>query len=244
MVIPTYNERDNIESILNAVLEQPEGFDVLVVDDSSPDGTSDIVKEIAAQNKCVKLLSRTGQRGLGLSYVDGFKYAVSSGYDAIFEMDADFSHDPADLGKLLSGLEEHDMVMGSRYVGGRVSVLNWPITRLALSMFAGIYVRFITGMKVSDPTSGYRGYRSCVLESIGLDTIRSNGYCFQVEMLYRAYKLGFSIFEVPIVFTERSQGQSKMSKGVIGEAILMPWKLRFSRLRRSSELDQAERSNQ
>lgn len=229
VVIPTYNERDNVSRIIEGVLRQPEGFDVLIVDDNSPDGTADVVQGYADTESRVSVLRRNGPRGLGLSYVDGFGLAISRGYEAVFEMDADYSHDPDDLGKLLGALQSHDMVLGSRYCGGRVSVLNWPITRLALSIFAGCYVRRVTGMNVSDPTSGYRGFQARVLESIDLGAIKSNGYCFQVETLYRAHKCGFDIAEVPIVFTERCEGQSKMSKGVITESMLMPWRLRFSR---------------
>ncbi len=230
VVIPTYNERENILRIIEAVLRQPEHFDVLIVDDGSPDGTADIVRGLQGQNERIKLLCRTGRRGLGLSYVDGFKACIAENYDRIFEMDADYSHDPDDLGKLAKSLEEHDMAIGSRYFGGRVSVLNWPISRLALSVFAGCYVRLVTGLKQSDPTSGFRGFRSAVLQSINLDAIKSNGYSFQVETLYRARKCGFRIGEAPIVFTERSVGKSKMSGGIVSEAIMMPWLLRFSRL--------------
>lgn len=231
VVIPTYKERDNVSKIIDAVLRQPEDFDVLIVDDDSPDGTAEVVQSYVDREPRVKLLSRTGKRGLGLSYIDGFSFALSQGYEAIFEMDADYSHDPDDLGRLLEALKSHDMVLGSRYCGGRVSVLNWPITRLALSVFACYYVRWVTGMKVFDPTSGFRGFRAKVLECIRLEAIKSNGYCFQVETLYRAHKCGFDIAEVPIVFTERCEGQSKMSKGVVAEAVLMPWRLRFSRIR-------------
>ena len=232
VVIPTYNERENILQMLDAVLSQPCGLDVLIVDDNSPDGTGNLVAEICAGNARVQLLRREGLRGLGLSYLDGFKKAIDDGYKLIFEMDADFYHAHASLSALFSALESHDMVLGSRYCKGRVSVLNWPVHRLIMSMFGGSYVRAITGMKYYDPTSGFRGFHSRVLSAIGLDTIRSNGYCFQVEVLYRAHKCGFDIHEESIVFTERREGQSKMSRRIVLEAALMPWRLKFGRQHR------------
>ncbi|MDH7481309.1 MAG: polyprenol monophosphomannose synthase [Armatimonadota bacterium] len=233
VVVPTYNERDNIVQLIGAVMKIPIELDMLIVDDNSPDGTADLVEQISLTNARVHLMKRTGNRGFGPSYVDGFKWALENGYDAIFSMDADFSHDPESLPSLAKALEEHDMVLGSRYFEGRVSVVNWPLFRLFLSVFAGKYVRLITGLKVGDPTTGFRGFRRHVLESINLDTIKSNGYSFLVETLYRAYKCGFDIAEVPIIFTERREGSSKMSRKIMFEAALMPWRLRFSRFRPS-----------
>ncbi|MCL6518857.1 MAG: polyprenol monophosphomannose synthase [Armatimonadetes bacterium] len=231
VVVPTYNERDNIVQLIEAVMKIPIELDMLIVDDNSPDCTADLVEQISLTNARVHLMRRTGNRGFGPSYVDGFKWALAKGYDAIFSMDADFSHDPESLPSLAKALEEHDMVLGSRYFEGRVSVVNWPLFRLFLSVFAGRYVRLITGLKVGDPTTGFRGFRRHVLESINLDTIKSNGYSFLVETLYRAYKCGFDIAEVPIIFTERREGSSKMSRKIMFEAALMPWRLRFGRFR-------------
>jgi dolichol-phosphate mannosyltransferase len=202
---------------------------MLVVDDNSPDGTAELVDEYARRENRVHLLKRTGPRGFAPSYVDGFKWALSRGYEAIFSMDADFSHDPDKLPDLLRALEDYDMVLGSRYCGGKVSVVNWPLFRLFLSVFAGRYVRTITGLKTSDPTSGFRGFRPQTLEAIQLDTIKSNGYSFLVETLYRAHRCRLRIGEEPIVFVERRDGSSKMSRKIMLEAALMPWRLRFSR---------------
>lgn len=226
-VTPTYNEIENIEALITTFLDAAPGVDILIVDDASPDGTADIVNKLKEKEPRVHLLKREGRRGLGLAYVDGFEWALSQGYDAVFSMDADLSHNPKDIPRLMSLLEECDVVVGSRYVGGRVSVINWPISRLILSVLAGKYVRLITGLRLSDPTSGFRGFRANVLKSIGLDTIKSNGYSFQVETLYRAHRCGFKISEAPIVFTERREGKSKMSLSIILEAAIMPWRLRL-----------------
>lgn len=231
VVVPTYNERDNVANIIEAVLKQPINLDILIADDSSPDGTSDIVASYSEKNERVHLLKRTANRGFGPSYVDGFKWALARGYEAIFSMDCDFSHDPDNLPDLMLALKDHDMALGSRYCYGRVSVVNWPISRLFMSMFAGKYVRTIAGLRAADPTTGFRGFRPQVLEAIELDTIKSNGYSFLVEILYRASRCRFDIAEVPIVFTERREGQSKMSRKIIMEAAFMPWRLRFSRFR-------------
>jgi dolichol-phosphate mannosyltransferase len=233
VVTPTYNERDNIVNIMDAVMRQPGDFHLLVVDDNSPDGTSELVEEYGRRESRVHLLKRTEPRGFAPSYVDGFKWALSGGYEAIFSMDADFSHDPDKLPDLLRALEQYDMVLGSRYCGGRVSVVNWPLFRLFLSVFAGRYVRTITGLKAADPTSGFRGFRPKTLEAIQLDTIKSNGYSFLVEILYRAHRCRLTIGEEPIVFVERRDGVSKMSKKIMLEAALMPWRLRFSGFRPS-----------
>lgn len=227
VVVPTYNERDNICDLADAILLQPGDFDILVVDDNSPDDTAGLVASHAEAGGRVKLLRRTGPRGFGASYVDGLKWAVSEGYEQVFCMDADLSHDPSRLPGLREALANHDMVIGSRYCGGTVSVVNWPLHRLFLSVFAGVYVRLVTGLNVADPTGGFRGFRRDVLESIDLDSIKSNGYCFIVETLHRATRCGFSVTEVPIVFVERREGQSKMSKKIMLEAAAMPWRLRL-----------------
>jgi len=226
-VTPTYNEIENVEALITTFLDAAPGVDILIVDDASPDGTADIVSTLKEKEPRIHLLKREGKRGLGLAYVDGFEWALKQGYEAVFSMDADLSHNPSDIPRLMSLLEECDVVVGSRYVGGRVSVINWPISRLILSVLAGKYVRLITGLRLSDPTSGFRGFRANVLKSIGLDTIKSNGYSFQVETLYRAHRCGFKIAEAPIVFTERREGKSKMSLSIILEAAVMPWRLRL-----------------
>lgn len=231
VITPTYNESANVVQIIGAVLKSPADLDMLIVDDNSPDGTADLVIQNYGDNERVHLIRRAGPRGFGPSYVDGFRYALEKGYDAVFTMDADFSHDPEKLPEMKKALETYDVSVGSRYCGGRVSVVNWPLFRLFLSVFAGKYVRTITGLKAADPTSGFRGMRSDVLRAIGLDTLKSNGYSFLVETLYRIKVCGFSIVEVPIVFTERREGQSKMSKKIMLEATLMPWRIRFSRFR-------------
>lgn len=231
VVIPTYNESANITQMVEAVLGVPGDFEIVVVDDNSPDGTADLVAPYCAKTDRVHLIKRTGPRGFGPSYVDGFKYALTNGYDAIFTMDADFSHNPENLPDLAAALETSDIAIGSRYCQGRISVINWPLHRLVLSLFGGSYVRFITGLRVADPTGGFRGIRAEVFEAISLDTLRSNGYSFQVETLYRANRCGFRIAEVPIVFTERREGQSKMSKRIVFEATFMPWRLRMSGFR-------------
>lgn len=233
VAVPTYNESENIAQMIETILGVPGDFHILVVDDNSPDGTADLVAPYCEQSDRVHLLRRTGRRGFGLSYIDGFKWAIDKGYDAIFSMDADFSHNPADLPRVAETLVTSDVAVASRYCNGCVSVVNWPIHRLILSLFAGAYVRTITGLKVHDPTGGYRGYRAEVLAGIDLDAIRSNGYSFLVEILYRAKRCGYTMTELPIVFTERREGQSKMSKRVMFEAALMPWRLRFGRFRRT-----------
>ena len=226
-VIPTYNEADNIERLIREVMHAVEGMRVLVVDDNSPDGTSEIVREISENNPDVLLETRPGKLGLGTAYVHGFKRALAMpDVDCIFGMDADFSHSPEYLPDFLEALEKYDVVVGSRYLEG-ISVVNWPIRRLFISYFANNYARFITGLPVRDCTSGFCCYRREVLEKIDLDSVRAKGYSFLVEMKYRANKLGFKIGEVPIIFFERRSGQTKMSKFDIIEAIFTVWKLRL-----------------
>lgn len=230
VIIPTYNEKENISNMIPEVLKlYPEGIDILVVDDNSPDGTGDIVKKITEENQRVHLLSRPGKMGLGTAYVAGFKYALEQGYDYIFEMDADFSHDPKEIKNFLLNIKEYDLVIGSRYIKG-VNVINWPMHRLLLSYFANIYTRIITGLPLKDSTGGFKCFRRKVLESIELDGIKSNGYAFQIEMNFKAYKKGFKLKEIPIIFNDRFAGQSKMSNKIVREAITMVWKLRFRSL--------------
>jgi dolichol-phosphate mannosyltransferase len=222
VVIPTYNEAENIAAIIAAVLKQDESLEVLVVDDNSPDQTGRIVKELG--NLRVHLLERPGKMGLGSAYVAGFKYALQENYDCIIEMDADFSHPPASLPQMLNLSGRYHVVIGSRYISG-INVVNWPLQRLLLSYGASRYVQAITGMPVKDPTAGFNCYRREVLETIDLDGILSDGYSFQIEMHFRAWLLGYTIKEMPIVFEDRRSGKSKMSKRIVREAIYMVWKL-------------------
>ena len=226
VIIPTYNELENLPKLVPEVLDQDEIIDVLVVDDNSPDGTATWIKENSEYNGRIKLLERKKKMGLGTAYIAGFKYALENDYDFIFEMDADFSHDPVELPKFLREIEQHDLVLGSRYKQG-VNVINWPMSRLMLSLFANVYTRIVTGLPVRDATGGYKCYRREVLEKINLDRIKSNGYAFQIEMTFKAWKKGFRIKEISIVFTDRVKGTSKMSKKIVREAILMVWKLRL-----------------
>jgi dolichol-phosphate mannosyltransferase len=226
IIIPTYNEADNVSKIIPEVLAQDEGFNVLIVDDNSPDGTARSIKEMQKTNSHIHLIERPSKQGLGTAYVAGFKYALIHGFDFVFEMDADFSHDPKSLLKLLTKAEEYDLVIGSRYISG-VNVVNWPMRRLILSYSANLYTRIITGLPVKDATAGFKCYRRAVLESFNLDSIKSNGYSFQIETNYLAWKHGFRICEVPIVFTDRREGISKMSKHIVYEAAWMVWKLKF-----------------
>jgi dolichol-phosphate mannosyltransferase len=226
VVVPTYNEKDNIERLIAAILSQNDSMHVIVVDDNSPDGTGKIVDTIAAANNRVQVLHRSAKMGLGSAYRDGFRYALADNADYIFEMDADFSHDPESLVPFLEKIQEYDLVIGSRYLHG-VSVVNWPIRRLMLSYFASVYTRFITGMRISDCTSGFKCFRREVVEAIDLDTIKSDGYSFQIEMNYRCIEKGFKVGEIPIIFIDRHSGTSKMSKKIVHEAVLMVWKLRL-----------------
>jgi len=228
VVVPTYNERENIEELIEKTLSTSPDIDILIVDDNSPDGTGEIAKKIAKENPRVKVLHRPGKMGLGSAYVEGFKWALEKGYDFIMEMDADFSHNPEDIPRFIEKIKEYDLVIGSRYTDG-VSVVNWPISRLLLSYFANIYARTVTGVPIMDLTGGFKCFRRKVLESINLDTIMSDGYAFQIEMNYRAYKKGFKITEIPIIFIERRAGSSKMSKKIVWEAFWLVWKLRFGR---------------
>ncbi len=226
VIIPTYNELENVRKIIPAVLSQDEGIDVLIVDDNSPDKTGDYVEELTKENRRVKLIRREKKLGLGTAYIAGFKYALQNNYDFVFEMDADFSHDPNEIKNFLEAITDADLVLGSRYING-VRVLNWPMRRLLLSYFASVYTRIITGLPVKDTTGGFKCFRIDVLKAIDLDRIKSNGYSFQIEMTFKAYKKGFRIKEIPIVFMDRVKGKSKMSKKIVWEAVLMVWKLRL-----------------
>ncbi len=222
VIIPTYNEKDNIRLIIDAVVALPKTFDILIVDDGSPDGTGEIVKEIQSKGfdkTKLHLIEREGKQGLGTAYITGFKFAIDKGYDYIFEMDADFSHNPKDLVRLYEACSVggNDIAVGSRYISG-VNVVNWPMGRVIMSYFASIYVRFITGMPVNDTTAGFVCFRRPVLETIDLDHIKFIGYAFQIEMKFTALKFGFKICEVPIVFTDRTRGKSKMSGSIFKEA--------------------------
>jgi dolichol-phosphate mannosyltransferase len=204
-------------------------IDVLVVDDASPDGTAQTVRDLQTGSTRIHLLERPRKMGLGTAYVAGFRFAIEHGYDLVFEMDADFSHDPAELPNFLASMGEYDLVIGSRYTNG-VRVLNWPIQRLLLSYFANVYTRIMTGLPLTDATGGFKCYRRAVLEAINLDDIRSNGYAFQIEMSYKAWRKGFKLTEIPIIFLDRRAGESQMSKAIVHEAFFMLWKLRFRSL--------------
>jgi len=227
VIIPTYNERENITRIIPAVLAQNENLDVLVVDDGSPDGTGAIVDRMADENPRVHALHREGKLGLGTAYVAGFKWALDHDYEFVFEMDADFSHNPDRIPAFLEAIQNADLVLGSRYQNGQINVVNWPISRLFLSYSANIYARRVTGLQVFDATGGFKCFRRRVLEAIDLDDVRSNGYAFQIEMTFRAWKRGFRIVEIPIVFVDRTTGSSKMSKKIVREAVWMVWRLRW-----------------
>ena len=227
VIVPTYDERANIERLVEGVLAQDPRLDVLVVDDASPDGTGAVVDAIREREPRVHVLHRPGKLGLGTAYLDGFRWALARDYGVVFEMDADFSHDPGHLPTFLKAIEDADVVLGSRYRQGKVTVINWPISRLILSYGANIYARSITGLPLFDATGGYKCFRREVLESIDLSSVRSNGYAFQIEMSFRAWKNGFRIREIPIVFHDRTEGESKMSRRIIREAIWMVWRLRW-----------------
>ncbi|HXY30166.1 MAG TPA: polyprenol monophosphomannose synthase [Gemmatimonadaceae bacterium] len=227
VVVPTYNERENIGRLITGVLSQDARLEVLVVDDGSPDGTGEIVDDIAVGDSRVHIIHRPDKMGLGTAYLTGFKWALERDYDYVFEMDADFSHDPAHLPQFLEAIKDADVVLGSRYRKGKVTVVNWPMTRLMLSYSANLYARFVTGLPLDDSTGGFKCFRSTVLKAIDLDAVRSNGYAFQIEMSFRAFHKGFRIVEIPIVFTDRSEGQSKMSGKIVREAVWMVWRLRW-----------------
>jgi dolichol-phosphate mannosyltransferase len=238
VIIPTYKERENIEAIIKAISSLNVSFDILVIDDNSPDGTASIVKELQKSFSNLNLVESSGKLGLGTAYTTGFKWALDKGYDFIYEMDADFSHDPLDLVRLFNACNDQgaDVAIGSRYISG-VNVVDWPLSRVLMSYCASIYVRIITGMKIMDTTAGFVCYRKEVLENIKRVHIRSKGYGFQIEMKFVAWKLGYKIIEIPIIFTDRKLGSSKMSGGIFSEAFIgvprMKAKSLFSKYRRN-----------
>lgn len=229
VVIPTYNEQDNLRRLIEQVLQQDECLQVLVVDDNSPDGTGQLADELAASNSRINVLHRPGKMGLGSAYRDGFRRAMQLGADLLIEMDADFSHDPAILPVFLEQIKDYDLVIGSRYLNG-ISVVNWPLRRLMLSYGANWYTRLVTGLTIMDCTSGFKCFRRSLIELIDLDRVKSDGYSFQIEMHFRSAQLGARIIEVPIIFIDRRVGQSKMSKRIVREAVLMVWKLKLGSL--------------
>lgn len=232
VIIPTYNERENIENIIRKVFSLKGGYDILIIDDGSPDGTAAIVKRLQQEfPERLHMIERPGKLGLGTAYITGFKWSIDKGYDYTFEMDADFSHNPEDLPRLYQACKDGaDLAIGSRYCDG-ISVINWPIGRIIMSYYASVYVRTILGMKVYDCTAGFKCYSNKVLRTIDLDKVEMKGYGFQIEMKYTTYKLGFKITEVPIIFVNRKAGTSKMSGGIFGEAFWGVLKLRFRKLK-------------
>ena len=226
IIVPTYNERENIEKLINKLLSLQAGVEVLVVDDGSPDGTGEIVEGLRKNEPRIHIIHRPAKMGLGSAYVAGFKYALSLGADYVFEMDADFSHDPAAIPEFLEEIKHYDLVLGSRYLKG-VTVVNWPLSRLILSYSANVYTRIVTGLPLKDATGGFKCFRRAVLESLDLDRIKSDGYSFQIEVSFHCWRKGFSIQEIPITFVDRYQGTSKMSHRIIWEAAWMVWRLRF-----------------
>ncbi|HYT62642.1 MAG TPA: polyprenol monophosphomannose synthase [Gemmatimonadales bacterium] len=227
IVVPTYNEAANLPTLVTQVLEQDPRLEILVVDDNSPDGTGVIADETARTSPRVHVMHRDGKLGLGTAYIAGFRWALERGYDYVFEMDADFSHDPRHLPEFLTAIQDADLVLGSRYLQGRVTVVNWPMGRLMLSYLANIYARWVTGLRIWDLTGGFKCFRRRVLETIDLSQVVSNGYAFQIEMSVRAWRKGFKLREIPIVFVDRTEGQSKMNKAIVREAV---WKVPRLRL--------------
>ena len=227
VIIPTYNELDNIKKLVPDILNRYENVDILVVDDNSPDGTGKYIAELSESDSRLKYILREQKMGLGTAYIAGFKYALQNSYAYIFEMDADYSHDPLEIDNFHKAIEDSDLVLGSRYLTG-VNVVNWPMRRLLLSYFANLYTRLITGLPVHDATGGYKCFRREVLEAINLDKVKSNGYAFQIEMTFKAWKKGFRMKEISIIFIDRMKGKSKMSRKIVREAIFMVWKLRVS----------------
>lgn len=226
VIVPTYNERDNLPALVQRVMSLPVQADLLIVDDNSPDGTGKLADEVAAQQPRLKVLHRQEKNGLGRAYCDGFKWALEREYEFIMEMDGDFSHNPDDIPRFLEAAKNADLVLGSRYRDG-IRVINWPLRRLMLSMTAAKYVQVITGMPITDPTGGFKCFRRKALQSLDLDAVRSNGYSFQIELTHKIWRKGMRIAEVPIVFTDRFQGSSKMSSKIVREALWMVWRLWF-----------------
>ena len=226
VVVPTYNERENLPPLAKRLLALPTPVDMLVVDDNSPDGTGKIADELAAKHGSIHVLHRKEKSGLGRAYIAGFKWALEHGYECVFELDGDFSHNPDDIPMFLEAAKEADLVLGSRYLNG-IRIINWPLSRLMLSKCAATYVRCITGMPFTDPTGGYKCFRRRALQAINLEAIQSNGYSFQIEMTHKLWRQGMRVAEVPIIFTDRFQGHSKMSGNIVSEALIMVWRLWF-----------------
>jgi dolichol-phosphate mannosyltransferase len=231
VIIPTYNERENLPRLVPLILAQDPNLEILVVDDASPDGTGQVADELALLQPRLHVIHREGKLGLGTAYIAGFKWGLAHGADYLFEMDADFSHDPEHLPTFLKAIEEYDVVLGSRYLHGRVTVVNWPIGRLLLSYFANVYARWVTGVPIADLTGGFKCFRRHVLEAIPLDAVESNGYAFQIEMTFRAWRRRFRLGEIPIMFVDRDVGESKMSRRIVREAVWRVWRLRWLALR-------------
>lgn len=226
VVVPTFNERDNLPPLAQRLLSLPVRVDVLIVDDNSPDGTGQVADELAAKHPVFHVLHRAEKNGLGRAYIAGFKWALERGYEFVFEMDGDFSHNPDDIPQFLEAAQDADLVLGSRYING-IRIINWPLSRLMLSKGAAKYVQVITGMPITDPTGGYKCFRNRALRAIDLDAVQSNGYSFQIEMTHKIWRQGMKVVEVPIIFTDRFQGHSKMSGHIVREALWMVWRLWF-----------------
>lgn len=229
VIIPTYNEIDNIERMLSTLTKLYSDLNILIIEDGSPDGTANVVKKFQKENEKIHMIERSGKLGLGTAYITGFKWALERDYEFIFEMDCDFSHDPKDLSSLLTAAQDNDLVIGSRYIDG-IRIINWPIHRLLLSYFAGVYTRIVTGLNVLDATGGFKCFTRKALMSLNLDRVFSNGYSFQIELNFKVWAKGLKVKEVPIIFTERRDGQSKMSGGIVWEAIFAVIKLRIRKV--------------
>ena len=229
IITPTYNERQNIGELVEKVFKLNPDYHLLVVDDNSPDGTADFIRELQSHNSRLHLIEREGKLGLGTAYIRGFKYAIQNGYDAIVQIDADMSHDPNDVPEMVQRLANNDLILGSRYCDG-VSVVKWPIRRLILSYGANLYTRIVTGMPLTDATSGFKCWKKEVLESLDLDKVRSRGYSFQIEMNFRAWCKGYKIKEIPIIFIDRTIGESKMNRSIVVEAVFMVWRLKIRKI--------------
>ena len=240
VVVPTYNERENLPPLSQRLLALPTAVDLLVVDDNSPDGTGKVADELAAKHPAIHVLHRQEKNGLGRAYIAGFKWALDQGYEFVFELDGDFSHNPDDIPMFLEAAREADLVLGSRYLNG-IRIINWPLSRLMLSKSAAKYVQIITGMPFTDPTGGYKCFRRRALQALDLEEVRSNGYSFQIEMTHKLWRQGLKVVEVPIIFTDRFQGHSKMSGHIVREALLMVWRLLFqNKFRRRPRIQQSE----
>lgn len=227
IIIPTYNEKDNVERLVADIFRHQPYINILFVDDNSPDGTADIIKRLMKEHKSIAILEREGKMGLGSAYIAGFKFALEKGYEYIIEMDADFSHNPKEIPNFLEAIERSDLVIGSRYIKG-VNVVNWPLSRLLISYFANVYTRIVTGLSVRDLTGGYKCFRRKVLETIDLSNIKSNGYAFQIELNFKTWAHGFRIKEISIIFVDRVYGESKLSKEIMWEAFFLVWRLKIN----------------